>query len=192
MAFLTLAAQGASLATGVMGSIYEGRIAAQQAQVQAENTARIAEAKAEADEFNAKVAEQLAGVEKDRATAGASDFRRAQMARLASSRAKQAASGFSLEGSPLLVDESIFSEIELGAARLGHAGDVAATRLRNESTLLRRSAVHGRDTAIFAREAGAQSASNITSASLLRAAGAGAKGLSNIGLTLAGQGVTFG
>ena len=170
MAFLTLAAQGASLATGMIGAKMEG-----------DNLASQYRARAEADDFNAKVAQQMAGAEKERAEASASDFRRAQKARLANARAKQAASGLSLEGSPLLVDEATFQEIEFGAARIAHQGQLASTRLENESLLLTQKAKADRMSAGFASRAGT-----------IGAIGAGARGFANIGLTLAGRGVSFG
>src|SRR3990167_6639620 len=98
------------------------------------------EEKAKVDRFNALVAEQEAKSEMDATRADVSDFRKAQSARVAASRARQAASGFALEGSPLLVEKATLSEIEFGVSRLIHAGQVKATRLKTQASLLRRSA----------------------------------------------------
>jgi hypothetical protein len=157
-----------AIATGAMkahAARYEGAVAANRALVEAENQARMAEARAEADLFNSKVSDQMAGSETERAGAEANDFRKAQSARIASSRAQRAASGLALEGSPLMVDEAVFTEVEYGAQRLVHAGQVTATRLNNQGRLLRRSSgfdretartvrLAARDTARYSQEAG--------------------------------------
>ena len=186
MSFATAAAQGVSVATGLMAgqtgahaARYQGAVDANTALINSENAARSSEARAAADRFNAAVSEQLAESETERAGAEATDFRRAQSARQASSRARLAASGLALEGSPLMVDENIFSEIEFGAARLVHAGQVTATRLRNQATLLRRSADFDTETAINTREAGRKTAQWAVEGGEIRADAARLAGFGN-------------
>lgn len=110
------------------------------------------EARAEAAEFNANVAEQVGRSEKSASYAEAGDFSRIQGARLASNRAERAASGIvSTEGSPLLIDDAIFSEIEIGTARIEHQGDVAFFKGLTEARLLRHEAANDRLSAKIAR-----------------------------------------
>lgn len=124
-----------------------------------EADAKTFDAQADAAEFNSKVAGQLARAAKAKGKTDASDFRREQGARLASNKAVQAASGFTLEGSPLLVDRSIFAEIEIGAARLQHAGDVDFFKYLSEEELQRREATNVRMSAALSRKAGEINAS---------------------------------
>lgn len=228
MAYLALGAQGAALATSLAaGQVayegahvtgqqtayaarFQGAVEANKALINSENAARASEARAEADEFNATVAQQLAGSEIERAGAEAGDFRKAQNARRASARAVQAASGIALEGSPMMVDEAVFSEIELGAQRIVHGGNVAATRLENQARLLRRSGAFERETAKNLRDAGrktadwaveageigaggALTAADIKGrAALLNAAGDSFRNVASIGTTLTGRGPLWG
>jgi hypothetical protein len=94
-----------------------------------------ADAQAEAAEFNARVREIEAQSERDVAGAKAEDFRRQEGRKRATAIAQTAASGVTLEGTPLLVDEAIVNEIELGANRVTHQGDVRATGLENQAEL---------------------------------------------------------
>lgn len=133
MSFLTGSAVGAfqalSLGLDVFSSIREGQV----------NKANLLE-QAAADRFDAEVAEQLAVSEMEGAAADAVDFRRAQSARAAASRAAAAGSGFTMEGSPMMVDAATLSEIEFGVSRIIGQAQVRAHRLRQEGTLLRRKA----------------------------------------------------
>lgn len=124
----------------------------------AQNTAANAENRADVDRFNALVAEQEAKAEMDSARADASDFRRAQSARVAAARARRAGSGFALEGSPMLVDEAALTEIEFGVSRIMHRGVVRETRKKTEASLLRNSADVEERNAKSARRAGFVSA----------------------------------
>ena len=118
---------------GVQGALTQAVAAKFQGQVEAAN----AEAQADAYKFNSKVATQMARSTEQVAVAEAGDFRRAGSAALASRRAAAAAGGVSLsEGSPLMVNERILSEVEFGAARIINAGDIVSTRQLNEAELL--------------------------------------------------------
>lgn len=139
--FMQVDAIAQQTATNIFDLLLEGEI-----------NARNYEASADADEFNAKVAGQLARNAKVVAGAEASDFRRLQGARLSSNRAMQASSGLAMEGSPMLVDRAAFAEIELGSARLEHAGDVDFFRYLTEQALLERSAKNDRASAVLARK----------------------------------------
>ncbi|MDP2618649.1 MAG: hypothetical protein Q8P46_00490 [Hyphomicrobiales bacterium] len=167
---LTLVAQGISLVSGIAGT-----------QLEAETSARQDEEKAAVDLFNAKVAEQEAVAEMETAEGDAVDFRRAQSARVAASRAVMAGSGFTLEGSPILVDQAALAEIELGVQRVLHTGRSKAATLRQEGTLLTRRAKTSRINAGLTRKAG-------TIASI----GQAAKGFAGFGDTLSTLGVQFG
>jgi hypothetical protein len=118
----------------------------------AENVARGFEADSVASEFNARVANQMARNSISVADAEARDYRLRGNAAVESQRAQQAGSGFMMEGSPMLVQEVLFSEVELGTARLKHAGEVEATRLRTEGELLQYSAGIDKQSANIARE----------------------------------------
>lgn len=123
------------------------------AQIEAAN----AEARAAADRFNAEVADQQAASERTAALADAEDFRRAQSARMASSRAAQAGSGFTLEGSPALVNEATMTEIEFNVGRILRQGETRATRLEQQAQLDRFSAGVETRNAGYARQAGVMS-----------------------------------
>lgn len=206
MAYLSMAAQGVGLISSLMGmqsgkdaARFKGAADANMALINAENTARAAEARAAADTFNATVAEQLAVSESERAGAEAGDFRRAQNARVASSHARQAASGLALEGSPLLVNETMFQEIEFGAQRIAYGGQLASSRARNQASLLNFSSKIETDNARRAREAGKITADYALQAGELNADAAQIKGfgdmfkgLSGFGSTLAGRGTSWG
>lgn len=173
MSFLAgvgIAMQGLSLITDLTG----GRL---------ETAANVAKAKeqADTDRFNAAVAEQQARGELEGSQADAADFRRAQSARLAASRASQAASGFVLEGSPLIADQAAVAEIEFGAQRIVSEGRKSAERLRQEGTLLTRSATVEDQNAKLEKSAG-----------LIKSLGTAARGITSIGSTLSTSGVKFG
>ena len=187
-----VALQGASTAMGIMGALRSGSSNSIIARVQAENSARQSEAHAEADTLNAEIARQQAQSERERAAAEALDYRRSQGAKLASRRATFAAGGLALEGSPLLVDDSIFQEIEFGAQRIAHAGSLAETRLKNQASLLDTSAERNRQSADFARKAGDFTAKSARTASIIDALSAGVKGATQIGATLSGKGAGWG
>lgn len=120
----------------------------------AENDAMNAEERARTDRFNAIVAEQEAKSEMEGTRADASDFRRAQSARLAASRARQAGSGFALAGSPMLINEASLAEVEFGVSRIIHAGLLKENRLKTQALLLNRSASVEDRNAKFSRQAG--------------------------------------
>lgn len=179
MTYATMAMQGVSTAMNVFGSLYSGQANAYNAKVESEAKARQAEAQAEADTFNAKVYRQVAQSETERAAAEATDYRRTQSGNVAKLRAKQAGSGFALSGSPLMIDEAVFQEIEFSTNRLAYAGQLARVRYENQADLLDVSASRNIDTAKFARETGAISADNIITGSYISAAAAGAKGFND-------------
>lgn len=190
MSFLTTAAQGASIANSIAATNYAASAASAVGQTQAgaerynaavsanqylvasENAARSAETNAANESFNASVADNLAKAATEEAGAGANDYRRTLLAKLASSRAAGAASGLVLEGSPLMVDRNIFSQIEFGAQRKVYAGTVASNAYRNQGLLLRQQAERDLQTADLARAAGRQSATNALGAGDLAAGAA--------------------
>lgn len=103
--------------------------------IDAENTARAFDADAVEGEFNARVAMQMAKNSINVADAEARDYRLRGNAAIESQAALQAGSGFMLEGSPMMVQDVLFGEVELGAARLEHAGEVDARRYENSAAL---------------------------------------------------------
>jgi hypothetical protein len=136
--------------------------------IDAENTAMAFEADATEGEFNARVALQMARNAIEVADAEARDYRLRGNAAIESQAALQAGSGFMLQGSPMLVQDVLFGEVELGAARLKHAGEVEATRLRNESELLTYSATVSTINAKTAREVAKINAGYVKEAGKIR------------------------
>jgi hypothetical protein len=94
-------------------------------------------AERDAAEFNAKVTEQQAKAEREAADAEAADYRRGEMRKVSAARAMRGATGVTMAGSPLLIDESTVREVALGSARIGHAGSTRSWRLRQEAELER-------------------------------------------------------
>lgn len=109
-------------AVSAMGAIAQGNAAAASAK------------------YNAAAQEQQARAEKDAASAEAQDYRRQNNAQVAAARAARMASGVTMAGSPLMVEEATVREIALGSARLVNRGAQRATRLRNEAELSRMNA----------------------------------------------------
>ena len=107
-------------------------------------------AEAAAAEFNAKAAEQQAQAEREAAAAEASDFRRLEGRKVAMARAGRGATGVTMAGSPLLVDEATVREVAVGAARVSHAGAVRSNSLLNESDLYKMRADNARKASYFA------------------------------------------
>lgn len=172
MSFLAgvgILAQGLSLFSGIAGDKLEASLLAAQAKE-----------RADVDRFNATVAEQQAKHALEGSQADAGDFRRAQEARLAASRAVQAGSGFTLEGSPLLVNETALAEIEFGVQRIISGGRNEAAASRQQGTLLTRSAAAEDRNAKLAKQAGA-----------IKALGTAARGFTNIASTLSTGNVKF-
>lgn len=171
-----------STLVGLAGSGLQGYSTMASARVDAANLRE----RAAADRYDAAVAEDMARSEMEGAQADASDFRREQSARVAASRAVAAGSGFTMEGSPMMIDEAGLAEIEFGVQRIVHAGEVRAHRLRQKGELLeRRAGVEDRN-AGYALQAGRIGV-------LTDAANSFSKGLSRIQPTVvSGGGVTFG
>lgn len=144
-----------------------------------------AEARAQSDRFNAEVAEQQAKSERQGALADAEDFRRIQSSRMATSRASQAASGFTMEGSPMLVNEATMTEIEFSVGRILRQGEVRATRLEQQAQLDRFSAGVEDQNAGYARQAKTMSVFSNAVSSFGSA-------VSNIKPTLVNGSVSFG
>lgn len=184
MAFLTLAMQGAGTGLGIWGSLFQGQVGETNALIEYGNRARGFDAQADADKFNATMTRQVAESERQRTDAEATDYRRVGKSKLASLRAKHAASGIALEGSPMIVDDSIFSEIEFGAQRIVHAGAVTGTRLMNQARLLDTSSSNNRASAIFSRQSGEYSADAHRTASYLNAGRYALSGFGEITKTL--------
>lgn len=121
-----ISATGIASALGFAGTILSAMGSMQQAKAQQR-----------AAEYNAKIADAEAHAEREAAGAEADDYRRKQRAARASATAERAASGIQLSGTPLLIDEDILGEIDLGAARIGHQGQTRATARENEASLER-------------------------------------------------------
>jgi hypothetical protein len=95
---------------------------------------------ASAQRQQAAMAERQAQRERAIAAQQAEDFRRRQSAGLASARARQAASGVALAGSPLLADDAAQQEIALGEARVRGGGEARAASLEEDAIFARRQA----------------------------------------------------
>ena len=95
------------------------------------------ESAAQAAEFNARGSQQQAGREREAAGLEATEFAKKQRRQLATSRAGRLASGVTMSGSPLLVDEDTINEIAFNEALIRSGGETRATRLEQESTLQR-------------------------------------------------------
>lgn len=106
-----------SAGLGAMGAIAEGK-----AQQQAAN-------------FNAKALKQQAASERDIARVEAGDYRRAEMRKMSSARTARLATGVTMAGSPLLVDEAAIREVSLGVQRTRFGGAIKANRLEQEAQL---------------------------------------------------------
>ena len=177
----------AGMFTSMLGAQQQASSAATNARIQAENAARQAEAQAESMRFNATVSRQMAQSELDRAAGESGDFARTQGARRAARVARVAAGGLSMfEGSPRMVDESIFSEINFGRSRIGYAGDVASMRQRNQGALLDAQALRADQAAQYARMAGEISANNIQQAGNINMLSAGITGFGKMYGSLSG------
>lgn len=185
MSFATLALQGIGASLGIVGALRTGDSGAFNALIKGESEGRIADARADADSFNAKVARQLAISEESNAAATAADYRRTQTSKAASARAVRADSGLALEGSPLLVDQSIFKEIDFGSSRIAYAGQLSSNRLRNQASVYDVYSENNRRTGVFARQAGKIGADNARDSAVLNALSFGAKGANEMYKTLA-------
>lgn len=175
MAALAVGGHVLGTIAGIQGALTEEVAAKFQGKVEAAN----AIAEADAYKFNAKVADQVAENTRDVARGQAMDFRRAGSARLASRRAQAAAGGVvSTEGSPLIVDQAILSEIEFGATRIVNQGDIVSTRQKNEAALLRGQAKNAKRNALFARQ-GARIAARAASLGVYTSIAQGAAGVGN-------------
>lgn len=141
---------------------------------------------AAAHKFNAEVARQQAANTRGVGRADANDYRRLNSARLASNRAAAAGSGIvASSGSPLMVDEAIFSEIEFGAARTINAAEIIATRQDNEGVLLDAQARQARKNAMLAMKSGAINAQAARIGADAAQNAAIARGIQGVGSSLA-------
>jgi hypothetical protein len=133
-----------------------------------ENAARALEAQSWEKGYNARISRQMAKNALDVGNAEASDYRlRGQLA-VESHRALQAGSGFTAQGSPMLAEDALFGEVELGATRLRHAGEVQAARAEQEAELLEYSGKLDDQSAKIAREVGKINAGYIKEAGKIR------------------------
>lgn len=88
--------------------------------------------------FEANVSQQQATREREIAASEEQDFRRRQSAVLAERRAALGGSGIqTTTGSPLLSSEDFAAEVELQARRIRAGGQIRATRLEQQASLLR-------------------------------------------------------
>jgi hypothetical protein len=122
--------------------------------IDSENVGRQFDAEAQADEFSAKVAMQMSRNAKDVAMSEARDFKLKAGLQVESQAALQAGSGFMLQGSPLLVQDVLLGEVELGANRLKLAGEVERNRLEQQAEQLVYSGKLNKQSALIARETG--------------------------------------
>lgn len=129
MAFLAVVSAG----LGMLGSIK-----------QAQGARAEAEAGAKAAEYNATVSEINRRAEMDKGATEADDYERKMSRERASSIASRGASGISLAGTPMLVDEDVVNEIALGSQRAGYDSSVRATAHGNQANLDRANAKNTR------------------------------------------------
>lgn len=94
-------------------------------------------AEAEASDFSAEASQQQAERERKIAARDAAEHRRHGSRQLATTRARRAGRGITLQGSPLLVDEAAAGEVELGARKLLAEGAETAQALRQRAALQR-------------------------------------------------------
>ena len=111
------AASIGSAAVGVAGARYSG------------------EASARAAEYNAAVDLQRAQREREASGLEASQFVKQQRRQLATARTGRLASGVTMSGSPLLVDEDTINEIAFNEALIRSGGETRATRLEQSAAL---------------------------------------------------------
>lgn len=111
----------ASAAVSTVGAIAQGQAAKKQAKSQA------------------RIVGEQAASEREAAVASEADFRSNQSRLMAARRAAMGASGVRQStGSPLLVSEDFAGEVELQAQRIRKGGEVRATRLEQQGSLLRK------------------------------------------------------
>jgi len=169
---------GLSTGLGIMGSLSEGQSTAQRLSIEYDNRAAGFDAQADADIFNAKVARQMMESDRQRTTAEINDYRRVNRAKMASRRAMFGKSNLVLEGSPLLVDESIFQEMEFGQSRLAFAGMTNRARFETQAQLLDHSAAVHKRNAAATRAAKPYALDSVRTAATINAIGAGVSGVS--------------
>jgi hypothetical protein len=102
------------------------------------------QAEADAADFSAEVSQQQAERERKIAERDAAEHRRHGSRQLATTRARRAGRGVSLEGSPLLVEQAAAGDIELGAREILSDGAETAQALRQRAALQRAQAAAGR------------------------------------------------
>jgi len=90
---------------------------------------------AEEADYNAKVAEQNALAEKDKASYDENIHRDNVRKLLSTQRALYGKSGVDMTGSPLLVMEDTAAKSEIDALAIRHGGDIAAAQQRSAATL---------------------------------------------------------
>ena len=88
-------------------------------------------------DYQAQLAGRQAERERQIAERDSEEFRRRERKRLASFRARRAASGIAMRGSPLLVDDELVEEIEFGAATIRDTGQTKASNLEAQARLSR-------------------------------------------------------
>ena len=93
------------------------------------------EASANAAEYNAAVDLQRAQREREASGLEASQFVKQQRRQLATARTGRLASGVTMSGSPLLVDEDTINEIAFNEALIRSGGETRATRLEQSAAL---------------------------------------------------------
>lgn len=91
----------------------------------------------EAAKMQASIYEQQAAHERKAAAIEESEYRDRQNRLLANARARAGAAGVGMEGSPLLVLSDFASEAEQQALKIGHGGELRATRMEQQAGMTR-------------------------------------------------------
>lgn len=130
MAFATPLLIGVSLLSGVVGAI---------------GASQAAKASAEANEYNAKVAEVNAEVSQDQAVADAKKKKRDRIRVMGSLTNRAGANGLALSGVVLDLANDSFLEAEEDIQLTRYSGNVRATDFRNQAAGFRMAARHDRD-----------------------------------------------
>lgn len=90
-----------------------------------------------AADFNARMALQQAERERQIAERDADNYRRKQGALMASARARRAASGVAMTGTPLLADDAMIEEIAMNAETIRRGGQAKAASYQAKAGLER-------------------------------------------------------
>lgn len=127
---LPFATSGAGLAAAGLGDV-----ALAAAGLGAAGAIREGQSRKMAADFNASVQRQMAEREEAIGKLSAEQFSRDASRNLATTRVARLASGVTMSGTPLLVDEAAVDEIAFNEALIKQGAEVKATRLRQQAEL---------------------------------------------------------